>query len=103
MELPPLYVTLFGLGTTLALVVLLRLLQRLGSPAKANTAQRLLQVGQVLAAFLVAAAAVKGGAQGESVTRDVTWVALFGVVALGLVLVTANLGIRLLMQSKLPA
>src|SRR5690348_10700014 len=111
MDPPPLYITLFGLGTTLALLVLLRVGQRLVSPgtsvakdlAKGNTAERLLQVGQVMATFLVAVSAVKGAASGASLTQDLLWVSVFAVVSLILVLVTGQLGIRLLLQSKLPA
>ncbi len=70
MEPPPLYTTVFGLGTMVALLILLRLGQRLlGASVHAdlnhgNSARRMLQVGQVLGVFLVASSAVKGGVKG---------------------------------------
>lgn len=107
----PLYVLLFGLSTMLGLLVLLRVGQRLVSPGHTvaadlsddNAARRLLSVGEVLGVFLVAASVVKSGAQGESLARDALWVAIFGAVALGLLVLTGQLGIRLLLRSRLPA
>lgn len=109
--LSPFYVFSFGLGTTLGLLVLLRVGQRLVSPghtvasdlSDGNAARRLLQVGQVLSVFLVAAAVVKSCVEGESLARDVLWVAVFGAVALSLVMLTGQLGVRLLLRSRLPA
>ena len=111
MEPTPLYITLFGLGTMVALLVLLRVGQRVVEPATSvaknlahgNTAARLMQVGQVLATFLVGVSAVKAGALGMDVQHDLATVAGYSVAALALVLVTGNLGLRLLLQAKLPA
>lgn len=109
--LSPFYVFSFGLGTTLGLLVLLRVGQRLVSPghtvaadlSDGNAARRLLQVGQVLSVFLVAAAVVKSCVEGESLAHDVLWVSVFGAVALLLVMLTGQLGVRLLLRSRLPA
>ena len=105
----PLYVIAFAVGTTLALLVLMELAQRVIAPRSAaadtkreNGARRLLRVGQVLAVFLVASAAVKNSVEGESVLHDVLWVAAFGVSGLVLVELTGQIGIRLLLQARLP-
>ena len=105
----PLYVIAFAVGTTLVLVVLTELAQRLfaaeavaADAKKDNAARRLLRAGQVLAVFLVAAAAVKNSVTGESVVHDLVWVTAFGVAGLALVEVTGLIGIRLLLQSRLP-
>ena len=110
MDLHPLYVLAFAVGTTLGMFVLLQVGQRITSPhalhtdlTADNSARRFLRVGQVLAVFLVAASAVKSSAEGVSVTRDVTWVAAYGTVSLVLVALTGALGVRLLLQARLPA
>ncbi|WP_438029939.1 DUF350 domain-containing protein [Sorangium sp. So ce233] len=105
------YVMGFGLGTTLALLALLRIGQRIFSPAhtvardlaEGNAARRLLTVGQVLAVFLVAANAVKNCLDGSGFARDLLWVSAFAVVGLLLVIATGQLGIRLLLRARLPA
>jgi uncharacterized membrane protein YjfL (UPF0719 family) len=104
MEMRPLYVLAFAVGTTLGMLVLLQLGERLtsahtiASDLKAdNSARRLVRVGQVLGVFLVAASAVKNSA----VARDVVWVSAFGSVAVLLLAVTGRLGIRLLLQGRL--
>ncbi len=98
----------FAVGTTLGMLVLLQLGERLtsartiASDLKAdNSARRLVRVGQVLGIFLVAASAVKNSAEGVSVARDVMWVSAFGSVAVLLLAVTGRLGIRLLLQGRL--
>jgi uncharacterized membrane protein YjfL (UPF0719 family) len=108
MEMRPLYVLAFAVGTTLGMLVLLQLGERLtsahtiASDLKAdNSARRLVRVGQVLGVFLVAASAVKNSAEGVSVARDVIWVSAFGSVAVLLLAVTGRLGIRLLLQGRL--
>ncbi len=112
MELTPLYATAFAVGTTVVLLVLFRLAHRLLAPGEAgvaktfaegNTAQRLLEVGQVLGVFLVAAAVVKNCVLGVSVAHDLAWAGAFGVLGLVLVAVTGRLGTQLLMKSALPA
>ena len=109
MEPSTLYLSLFGVGTTLGLLLLLRLGQRLFSRSLAqdlsqgNAAKSLLQVGQVLAIFLVASSTVKGVARGADLQRDVLWVAAFGVAGLALVMLTGHLGVRLLLRARLPA
>lgn len=109
--LSPLYVFAFGLCSMLGLLVLLRLGQRLLSPghtvakdlAQGNTARGLLQVGQVLGVFLVASAVVKGCVDGSSLAHDALWVSVFGVLGLALVMLTGELGNRLLLRARLPA
>ena len=105
MELRPVYVGAFAVGTALALLFLLRLVQRGRTPDHegddTNAARALLHAGQILAVFLIAAAAVKNCVAGESVLQDVLWVAAFGAVALALLMVTGLLGISLLIRSHL--
>jgi uncharacterized membrane protein YjfL (UPF0719 family) len=109
MEPPPLYVSLFGLGTVLGLLVCLRLGQRLlGASVHAdlnqgNAARAMLQVGQVFGVFLVAASAVKGGVHYAGVAADVVVVGVSAVIALALLMVTGHLGIRALLGARLPA
>jgi len=113
MEPPPLYTTLFGLGTMVALLLLLRVGQRiLGGSVHAdlnhgNTARSMLQVGQVLGTFLVASSAVKGGVRGTAhladLGPDVLRVAVTSVIALVLMMLTGHFGIRALLHSRLPA
>jgi uncharacterized membrane protein YjfL (UPF0719 family) len=109
MEPPPLYITLFGLGTMVALLVLLRVGQRiLGGSVHAdlnhgNTARSMLQVGQVLGTFLVASSAVKGGLHYTGFGPDVLRVVATSVIALVLMMVTGHLGVRALLNSRLPA
>jgi uncharacterized membrane protein YjfL (UPF0719 family) len=104
-----LYTTAFGLGTMLGLLVLLRLGQRLlGASVHAdltqgNSARRMLQVGQVLGVFLVASSAVKGSVEHAGVVPDLVRVSVHAVVALALMMVTGHLGIRALLDARLPA
>lgn len=64
MELPPRYAFGFAIGTTLVLLALFRAGRKVASPdeavdkdfAEANAARHLLDVGQVLGVFMVAAA-----------------------------------------------
>jgi uncharacterized membrane protein YjfL (UPF0719 family) len=108
MELRPLYVLAFAVGTTLGLLVLLQLVQRVGSRHTIasdleadNSARRLVRVGQVVGVFLVSAAAVKNCVVGDRILRDVLVVAAFGAVAVVLLVVTGRFGIRLLLQDRL--
>jgi uncharacterized membrane protein YjfL (UPF0719 family) len=104
-DVKPLYMVCFGAATTLIMLVLF-LLGRKGLAAdltKGNSAQRLLGVGQVTAIFLVAANAVKSSVKGDDIVHDATWVAAFGVVGVVLIAVTGELGVRLLLASKLPS
>jgi len=71
MELRPLYVLAFAVATTLGLLVLLQLGERvisrhtIASDLKAdNAARRFVRVGQVLAVFLISASAVKSSMEG---------------------------------------
>jgi uncharacterized membrane protein YjfL (UPF0719 family) len=106
MEPRPLYLGAYGVVTTLALLTILRFAQKRPASEQErgaeNPARALLHVGQMLAVFMVAAAAVKNCVQGESLLRDAAWVAAFSLVALLLLVVTGRIGIQLLMQSRLP-
>ena len=118
MELTPLYAGAFAVGTTVILLVLFRLAYRLFSPPEqakdakdakdtrkvgaGNTASHLLEVGQVLGVFLVAAAVVKNCVQGKDLGHDLAWAGAFGVLGLVLVGLTGRLGTQLLLQSALP-
>lgn len=111
MDLPALYALAFAVGTTVALLVLFRLGQRVFSPAKTvakdfgggNPARHLLQVGQVLGVFFVAASVVKNCVEGDDVREDLVSAATFGVLGIALVALTGELGTRLLLRSRLPA
>jgi uncharacterized membrane protein YjfL (UPF0719 family) len=109
MEPSPLYIALFGLGTMVGLFVLLRLGQRvLGASVHAdlntgNTARQLLQVGQILGVFLIASSTVKGSVQGQVLIADLLAVAVHATLALALMMFTGHLGIRALLQARLPA
>jgi uncharacterized membrane protein YjfL (UPF0719 family) len=63
----------------------------------------MLQVGQVLGVFLVASSAVKGSVQHAGIATDAIQVAIHAGVALVLMMVTGHLGIRALLQSRLPS
>lgn len=111
MELPPLYALAFAVGTTLALLAAFRIGQRLVASksdvakdfADANGARHLLDVGQIAAVFIVAAAVVKNCVTGEDLGRDVLWAAAFGALGLALVALVGRLSVQLLMRSALPA
>jgi uncharacterized membrane protein YjfL (UPF0719 family) len=108
MELRPLYVLAFAVATTLGLLVLLQLGERvisrhtIASDLKAdNAARRFVRVGQVLAVFLISASAVKSSMEGGSLGQDALWVTAFGATAVLLLSITGRLGIRLLLQGRL--
>lgn len=111
MELSAAYTLTFGALTTLGLLALFLVGQRLLAPkhtlagdlAKGNVARALLQVGQVLGVFLVAASTVHNCVTGESLKHDALWTAAFGAVALVLFAATGRLGVKLLLRSRLPA
>ncbi|HYQ04422.1 MAG TPA: DUF350 domain-containing protein [Polyangiaceae bacterium] len=105
------YVMSFALGTIVALLLLLRLGERLFSAAhdvakdmaNTNTARRLLSVGQVLAVFLVAGSSVRNCLRGESIASDVIWVGAFAVSGLMIVVGTGRIGCSVLLRSRLSA
>ena len=111
MELPPLYAFGFAVGTTLVLLAVFRLARRVVAPdasvgksfAESNPARHLLDVGQVLGVFLVAAAVVKNCVRGEDFVADLVSAGSFGVLGLLLVAVMGRLGTQLLLRSRLPA
>ena len=105
------YVAAFGVGTTIALLLLLRLWQRVVRPAHtvtkdlagANPAWRMAQVGEAVAVFLLASAVVQNCLTGEGLLRDVGVVAAFGVAGLVLVQGLGHAAARLLLRGKLRA
>lgn len=105
------YVAAFGVGTTIALLLLLRLWQRVVRPAHTapkdlaggNPAWRLAQVGEAVAVFLLASAVVQNCLSGEGLLRDVGVVAAFGVAGLVLVQGLGHAAARLLLRGKLRA
>jgi uncharacterized membrane protein YjfL (UPF0719 family) len=103
-DMKPLYIVLFGAVTTLFMLIVFVLLRRSTTARlrNGNAAERLLVVGQVTAIFLVASNAVHSVVKGEDVVHDATWVAAFGLAGVGLIVVTGELGVRLLLASKLP-
>ncbi len=111
MELPPLYALGFAVGTTLVLLAVFRLGRRVLAPetsvgrsfADSNAARHLLDVGQVLGVFMVAAAVVKNCVRGEDLGSDLVSAAAFGALGLVLVAVMGRLGTQLLLQSRLPS
>jgi len=110
MEVGPAYLAIFGVATTLVLLVVFTLMQRVlyEHPVShdlnaGNVARKLKRVGQVFAVFMVSAAVVKNGVTGESIQHDVMWVGAFGLTAVALVSLTGRLGVQLLLSSRLPA
>ncbi len=104
------YVPVFGVATTLVLLLVHQLAQRALSPsplredvAKGNLARALLQVGHVFGVFLVSASTVANCVEGADVVRDVVWAAAFGGMALALLSLTGHLGVRMLLKHELPA
>jgi uncharacterized membrane protein YjfL (UPF0719 family) len=111
MELSPLYALGFAIGTTLVLLGVFRLGRRVFAPdasvrktfAESNAARHLLDVGQILGVFMVAAAVVKNCVRGEDLASDIASAAGFGVMGLVLVGLMGRLGTQLLLQSRLPS
>ncbi|MGC4079487.1 MAG: DUF350 domain-containing protein [Rubrivivax sp.] len=110
MELPPFYALGFAVGTTLVLLVILRIAQRVLAPRKSavkdfadtNAARHLLHVGHVLGVFMVAAAVVKNCVDGKDLTQDAIRAGAFGILGLFLVELAGRMGTQLLVRSRLP-
>jgi uncharacterized membrane protein YjfL (UPF0719 family) len=101
------YVALFGAGTILTMLVVLRVIQRVRArslPADQvdNAARRLLAVGEVLATFLVGAAVVHHNVRGEDLRADLAWTAAFAALGLAMVQVVGGLSLRMLLRARLP-
>lgn len=110
MELRPVYVLLFGVAVTFALLLLVRIAGSLFSGestgkkvSTTNGARRLLFAAEVLAVFLVASAAVKNCVTGKSLAHDVLWVSAMSFLGLVLLIASGRAGIALLLRSRLPA
>jgi len=107
-----LYTFVFGLATTLGMLIVFVAVQRVVAPQHAfrgegdaikNRARALLHVGNVLGIFIIAGAVAAGGAQGDGWKNDAKWVAAFGVAALALFAISSRLGARVLLRSRLPS
>jgi uncharacterized membrane protein YjfL (UPF0719 family) len=100
-----LYIVVFGVGTTLTLLLLAELSRRrLGADLKeGNDAQRLAAVGEILGVFIIAGAAVHDGVRGESLPSDILAALVYGGLGLLMSTVAGRLGIRLLLGGTLPA
>ncbi len=107
MDATTLYTAGFGVGTTLVLLILLRIVQRVISPmhqlARTNSAWRLLQVGHVFAVFLLAAAVVKHGVTGVDLVADLTVAAAYGALGLLVVQLAGAISTRTLFRAQLRA
>jgi uncharacterized membrane protein YjfL (UPF0719 family) len=107
----PAYQAGFAVVTTVVLLVLFQIGQRLLGPEhtirksveKDNTARSILQVGHVLGIFLISTSVVTGCVVGDSVATDALWVAAFGGASVVLLAITGSVGVRMLMASRLPA
>lgn len=108
-ELSTGYVTAFGVGTILGMLVLHRLVRRVIAPKATprsellgdNRALALRETGDVLAVFLVGAAVVKNCVHDKGIGVDAMWCAIFAVLGLVLLEVTGHLGLALLMHRRL--
>lgn len=99
MDPSTLYTAGFGVGTTLVLLVLSRLAQK----PRQSPAWRLLQVGQVFAVFLLAAAVVKHGIAGVALVDDLLVAAVYGILGLLVVHITGAISTRTLFRAQLRA
>src|SRR5262245_44138529 len=105
----PLYRLAFAAGTTIVLLVLFQLGERLLSPKHTlkadleagNGARALLHAGDVFGIFLIAANIATGSMEEKSWRADAIWVAAFSVAALALFVVSSRLGVRALLRSRL--
>lgn len=101
----PLYLLGFAIGTTVVLLLLVRLAQRLLGDAPAepegNPARRLWQAGQVLGIFLVASAVVGGCVHGQRLGSDLLWACVFGISGLLVQVATGRASLWLLLGHHL--
>lgn len=70
---------------------------------ESNAARGLLHVGEVFAILMIASAAVRNAAEGESLALDFAWSAALGALGVILSLSFGWLGIAVLMGARLPA
>lgn len=107
MEHGTLYVALFGAGTILVMLGVLRIIQRvrersLPEEQRANAARRLVAVGEVFSTFAVGASVVKHNVHGESLSADLAWTAAFAALGLAMVQGVGSLSMRTLLRAQLP-
>ncbi|MFO0626561.1 MAG: DUF350 domain-containing protein [Polyangiales bacterium] len=96
------YVALFAVGTLVAMLALHRAARALmDRGARANTARRLLTVGELLGVLLVGAAIVKHNVRGQGLADDLRWTAAYAVAGLGMVLGVGRLSLRALLRGRL--
>lgn len=100
----------FAAIATLALLLVHELVHRWMSakrthphPPIGRPAESILYLGQMLGIFIVSGNLVAGVVKGDSVRSDAMWFAIFGAVAAVLLVGTGELGVRLLLRSKLTA
>ncbi len=109
MDLHSAYVAAFGVGTTLLLLLLLRLAQpKLAVWLRAGTqAEKLLGTGKVFAALLISASAVRHAVVGAAADGSVTlalhlaWTSASALLGLVLLLATGAIGVSLLLGNRL--
>jgi uncharacterized membrane protein YjfL (UPF0719 family) len=101
------YELAFAAGTPLVLAVLFQAAQRalapLGDVASNHPARAVLQASYLFGVLSVSAAVVAGCVHGESVQADLAWTAAFGGSSILLLVVTARLGVQVLLKSRLRA
>lgn len=98
------YVALFAVGTLLAMLALHRAARKLlDGGAEANTARRLLTVGELLGVLLVGAAVIKNNVRVEGLRADLIWTSAFALAGLAMVLGVGRLSLRALLRARLHA
>lgn len=105
MEDSPAYVVVFGVLTTLIALVLFRgiygLIHRRPMIAKGTRAERFVLGGQIVAVFLVASSTVENCVGSGELATDALWTFAYGITALVLLLVSGEIGVRLLLSGRL--
>lgn len=107
MDPATLYTAGFGVGTTIVMLALLRIVQRVLSPmhqlSRPNNAWRLLQVGHVFSVFLLSAAVVKHGVGGQDLASDLVVAAVYGSLGLLVIHLAGAISTRTMFRARLRA
>jgi uncharacterized membrane protein YjfL (UPF0719 family) len=102
-----LYELAFAAGTPLVLILLFlaaqRLLAPLGEIAHNHPARAVLQASYLFGVLSVSAAVVAGCVHRENLQADLAWTAAFGGSSVILLVITARLGVQVLLKSRLKA
>lgn len=105
MEDSPTYVLAFAVVTTLVTLLLVRgvygFIHRRAKATRKTRAERFVMGGQIAATFLVSASSVESGLGNESISRDALWTATYALTSLGLLVLSSELGVRLLLGGRL--